>query len=198
MALIGKAMSVTRYLLVRNAGRLENHGGFLCALWWGGGFLLLSTLLSCGGPERQSGDQVGNLNQKFTISPANPVLYQGKAQQFLGHSPWGGSASWSVVPASAGVFSRDGLFTPTGANGHYTVVAMWKKDPRYTATTKLTLVDPPKAPVTDPDVVQASGVQQQVGSMQNSLLAGENVQIIVSQDASGRQKVRHGFAPPVN
>ena len=74
---------------------------------------------------------------------------------------------------------------------------MWKNDVRYTATTSLSLVDPPKPLTTDPTILQASGGIQAAAGIQTSAVVGEVTSAKTSRDSSGSIEVRHGFAPPI-
>ena len=125
-------------------------------------FLLLVALpllgLGCGG-SRPSGDHVGNLNGVLVISPSAPDLIVSQSLQFQATTPWGGGAIWSVQPPSAGTITAGGLFTASATPGTCTVLAMWSRDVRYTASTQVTLFPQPVPSQSSPGLVQADGGQ---------------------------------------
>lgn len=49
-----------------------------------------------------------------------------------------------------------------------------------------------------PDLVQASGVTQRAGSLENAAVAQEALGATTSKDAGGTTEVRHGFDPSTN
>ena len=159
--------------------------------------ILLAGLVACGGSNRVTGDRAGTVNQVLTVSPAQASLAPGQTLQFAATTPWGGSVAWSVVPAAGGSFSANGLFTASGTQGNYTIVAMWNGDVRYTATATATILPPPPPSVSTPDLVSASGGQQGSanGQIQNLAVVGEPVPAVQAADASGTTQVRHGFKP---
>ena len=153
--------------------------------------------LACGGGDRVSGDRAATVNQVMTISPAVATLAPGQTLQFTATIPWGGSASWSVVPATGGTFSPTGLFTASTTQGSYRIVAMWNGDVRYSATAQATILPPPPPTTSKPDVVSASGSQQgsASGAVQNASVVGEPVSARTAADASATSQVRHGYDP---
>ncbi len=165
--------------------------------------LLLGPVLmlgpGCGG-SRISGDHVGTLNWKLRITPDPlPPLVTGQSMTLQARTPWGGQALWSVIPASAGTITPDGLFTAGANPGTGTVFAAWAQDVRYTASTSLTILEPPPPMVTSPDMVLALGAQQTAigSSLTNGAVAGEGVLAQVATSQDGTIQVRHGFLPPV-
>ncbi|NTW87270.1 MAG: hypothetical protein HGB30_14025 [Holophagaceae bacterium] len=157
----------------------------------------LLLLLACGGADRVTGDRAGTLNQVMTVSPAVASLSVGQSLQFTASIPWGGTATWSVVPATGGTFTSGGLFTAAAAPGSYRIVAMWNGDVRYTALAQATILPPPPPAVSRPDIAAASGSQQgsASGQVQNAAVVGEPVVAARSADGSATAKVRHGYDP---
>ncbi len=153
--------------------------------------------LACGGGDRITGDRAATVGQVMSISPAVATLAPGQALQFTANIPWGGSATWSVVPASGGSFSPTGLFTASTTQGSYRIVAMWNGDVRYSATAQATILPPPPPTTSKPDVVSASGSQQgsASGGVQNAAVVGEAVPVHSAADASATRQVRHGYNP---
>ena len=164
--------------------------------WLPVGAALLLTL-ACGGGSKATGDQVNTANQVMTVSPATATLAPGQTAQFTATIPWGGSATWAVLPAAGGTFSGNGLFTASSAQGQYRIVAMWNNDVRYTATATATILPPAPPADSTPDIVSASGAQQtgSTGQSKNSVVVGEAVPAKTATDASGTLVLRHGFRP---
>ncbi len=158
---------------------------------------LLLVALGCGGGSHATGDQVNTANQVMTLSPATATLAPGQTVQFTAVIPWGGSATWAVLPATGGTFSGNGLFTASVTQGTYRIVAMWNTDVRYTATASATILAPAPAADSTPDIVSASGAQQSgaSGQSKNTAVVGEAVPAKRANDASGTLQLRHGFRP---
>ncbi len=154
-------------------------------------------LLACGGGDRTTGDRLATINQVMTVSPAEATLSVGQSLQFTAVIPWGGTATWSVVPATGGTFTPGGLFTAASAPGSYRIVAMWNGDVRYTASAQATVLPPPPPAVSRPDVVSANGSQQgsASGAVQNAAVVGEPMVVRTAADASATVQVRHGYTP---
>ena len=164
------------------------------------GALVLCSILGCsGGGNRTTGDHAGQPNGKFTITPAVATVVSGQTQPFIGSSPWGAGATWSVLPSTGGSFDANGTFTASSTVGQYQIVAMWNSDVRYTATAMVTIVSPPPPAVLNPNLVQAFGAQQGVAgtTITNGAVVGETIPATNAATASGATKVRHGFDPPV-
>ena len=157
---------------------------------------LLLAALGCGGT-RSTGDQVNTANQVMTVSPAVASLAPGQTLQFTATIPWGGAATWSVLPATGGTFSGNGMFTAAATQGQYRIVAMWNSDVRYTATATATVLPPPPPAESSPDLVSASGALQTTatGQSRNTAVVGEAVPAKRATDASGTLELRHGFRP---
>lgn len=153
--------------------------------------------LACGGGDRITGDRTATVGQVMTISPAVATLAPGQTVQYTATTPWGGTASWSVVPATGGTFSSTGLFTASSTQGSYRIVAMWNGDVRYSATAQATILPPPPPTTSKPDVVSASGSQQgsASGQVQNAAVVGEGIPAHSAADASATRQVRHGYNP---
>lgn len=160
-----------------------------------GALLLLA--LGCFGGSHATGDQTNTANQVMTVSPATATLAPGQTTQFTAVIPWGGSATWAVLPATGGTFSGNGLFTASATQGTYRIVAMWSSDVRYTATATATILPPAPPAESTPEIVSASGAQQTGGGGQskNSAVVGEAVPAKTATDASGTLVLRHGFRP---
>ena len=165
--------------------------------WLPVGAALALAMLGCGGGSKATGDQVNTANQVMTVSPATATLAPGQTAQFTATIPWGGSATWAVLPAAGGTFSGNGLFTASSAQGQYRIVAMWNNDVRYTATATATILPPAPPADSTPDIVSASGAQQtgSTGQSKNSVVVGEAVPAKTATDASGTLVLRHGFRP---
>ena len=172
---------------------------------------LLGALLVLGlgcGSTRITGDRVDTLNQTLAIAPLAAAAIPGHAIQFQATIPWGGgSALWSVVPASAGTITAGGLFIAAAADTPgqtCTVRAGWSKDVRYTASTSVAILAPPapgegQAPVaTSPNTVEANGTQQTVPgtTISNGAVVGEAVPATVSTSANGLIQNRGDLLPP--
>ncbi len=155
--------------------------------------------LACGGGDRITGDRAATVGQVMSISPAVATLAPGQTVQYTATTPWGGSATWSVVPAIGGTFTPNGLFTASSTQGSYRIVAMWNGDVRYSATAQATILPPPPPTTSKPDVVSASGSQQgsASGQVQNASVVGEAVPVHSAADASATRQVRHGYDPSV-
>lgn len=155
----------------------------------------MALLMACTGGSKNTGDQVGTINQVMTVTPAVASLAPGQSLQFTATIPWGGKATWSVIPSTGGTFSADGLFTASSAQGSYNIVAMWTQDVRYTATATATILPPPPPAGSTPEIVFASGAQQRSGVVTNSPVLGESVPAERAADPGGVIGVRHGFRP---
>ncbi len=153
--------------------------------------------LACGGGSKTTGDQVNTANQVMTVSPAVASVAPGQTLQFTATIPWGGSATWAVLPATGGTFTGNGLFTASAVQGQYRIVAMWNSDVRYTASATATVLPPPLPADSTPDLVSASGAQSAGGPAptRNTAVVGEPVPATRAADASGTLQVRHGFRP---
>ncbi len=160
------------------------------------GALVLATL-GCGGGSHATGDQVATTNQSMTVSPAVASLAPGQTLQFTAAIPWGGTATWAVLPATGGTFSGNGLFTASATQGTYRIVALWNSDVRYTASATATILPPPPPAESTADLVAASGAQQTpaTGLSKNTAVVGEAVPAARAADASGTLQLRHGFRP---
>ncbi len=160
------------------------------------GVLLFATL-ACGGSSHATGDQAGTVNQVMTVSPAEATVAPGQTLQFTANLPWGGTTTWSVLPATGGTFSGNGVFTASATQGQYRIVAMWNSDVRYTASATATILPPPAPAESTPDLVSASGVQSYGGTVpsRNTAVVGEAVPAIRAADGSGTLQLRHGFRP---
>ena len=158
---------------------------------------MLMAALGCGGGSHATGDQVNTANQVMTVSPAVATVAPGQTLQFTATIPWGGSATWAVLPATGGFFSGNGLFTASGIQGTYRIVAIWNSDVRYTASATATILPPAPPADSTPDLVSASGAQQSGASSQskNTAVVGEAVPATRAADASGTLQLRHGFRP---
>ena len=158
---------------------------------------LLLAALGCSGGSHATGDQVNTANQMMTVSPATATLAPGQTTQFTTVIPWGGSATWAVLPATGGNFSGNGLFTASSVQGQYRIVAMWNSDVRYTASATATILPPAPPADSTPDIVSASGAQQtgNTGQSKNSVVVGEAVPARTATDTSGTLVLRHGFRP---
>ena len=159
-----------------------------------GAFLLPG--LGCGG-SRKTGDQAGTGNWVLRITPDQAAIAAGQTLQFQAATPWGGGVQWAVEPASAGTMDASGLFTASSTLGSCTILAVWSKDVRYTASTSLTVLTPPPAADSTPGLVQAPGSLQTTsgGAYANGAVAGESVPAITSASANATFQVRHGFLP---
>lgn len=158
---------------------------------------LLLVTLGCGGTNRVTGDRVNTVNQVMTVSPLQATVSPGQTVQFTATFPWGGSATWSVVPATGGSFNASGLFTASATPGKYRIVANWNGDVRYTAMAQATVLPAPLPADSTPNVVSASGQQQSsaTGQIQNAAVVGEFVPAKQAAGASGTVEIRHGFKP---
>ncbi|GLH74419.1 hypothetical protein GETHLI_29210 [Geothrix limicola] len=164
-------------------------------------FLPLACLLlglGCFGTNRSS-DRAGTANGKLTVLPEAPTVVAGHTLQFSASTPWGNDVIWSVVPASEGSISTTGLFTASGPPGTATVFAVWAKDVRYVASTRVTILAPAPPAVISPHLVQAFGAAQTVPgtAISNAVVGGETVPAKTAASANEAIQVRHGFDPPV-
>jgi hypothetical protein len=159
------------------------------------GLLLLG--VGCFGTNHSS-DRAGEVNTKMTILPDAPSLLAGQSIQFSASTPWGHEALWSVLPATAGRISATGLFTAT-TPGRATVLAVWAKDVRYTASTAVSVLAPPAPAQSSPNLVQASGTQQTVPgtAIAHAAVVGEAIPATTATTVNGTLQVRHGFDPPL-
>ena len=158
---------------------------------------ILAGLGCIGGSNRSAGDQAGQLNSAFQITPATATLLAGQTLQFSASGPGGGGATWYVLPATGGTCDANGTFTASSTLGQYQVVALWSNDVRYTATATVSIV-PPGAHL-NPNLVQAFGGSQVSanGTRRNRPVGGESVPAQTVATPSGTIQVRHGFDPPV-
>jgi len=159
---------------------------------------LLASLECMAGGSHASGDHAGQTNGPFLIIPPAATIIEGQSLQFSASSPWGGGASWSVVPASGGSIDAGGNFTALMAPGSYRIVALWNEDIRYTATATATVVEAPASAELNLGVVQAFGQHQAApdGSLRNDNVVGEPVAVQNVTGATGSYQVRHGFFLP--
>jgi len=161
-------------------------------------FLLLpALLLGCAG-NQTPGDRAGTVNWTLKVEPSAPTLTVGQTLQFRASAPWGGESLWSVLPSTAGTITPTGLFTAGSEPATCTVLAVWKRDIRYTASASVRVLAQPPPAVSSPNLVQASGVQQIVvgTGTTNAALVGETVAVTTSATSSEAIRVRHGFSPP--
>ena len=158
---------------------------------------ILAGLGCIGGSNQSTGDQPGQLNGTFQITPSTATILAGQTLQFSASSPWGGGATWYVLPATGGTCDASGTFTASSTLGQYQIVALWNKDVRYTATAIVSVVSP--VAHLNPNLVQAFGVSQasKNGTTRNRPVGGETVPARTAATASGTTQVRHGFEPPV-
>ena len=158
---------------------------------------VLALGLGCGGTH-PTGDQAGQVNFTIQIVPAVPTVIVGQSLQLQVSSPWNADALWSVLPPSAGSISGSGLFTASATPGTCTVIAVWPKDVRYTASATLTIYPPPAPVVSTPNYTQTSGTQQttSTGGIADANVVGESFPATTSRSADGTLQVRHGFTPP--
>ncbi|WP_306589708.1 hypothetical protein [Geothrix sp. 21YS21S-4] len=176
-------MSLPRFALSLHALR------FLAAL-----ALLASA--ACTGSNHNRGDRVGTANAVFKVEPALANVLVGQTVQFRAYGPWGQQARWSVVPATGGTFTADGLFTAAAAPGQYRIVAMWNDDVRYTALASATVMALPMPATSSPEIVQASGVGQGTPGdiLWNAVVVGEPLRAMTVEDSTGTVRLRHGFS----
>jgi formylglycine-generating enzyme required for sulfatase activity len=121
-------------------------------LWVG---LLLTFLpMGCGGQKTNGADAAG-VNAAITVAPASAKVTVGQSQAFTADLSLGHGFLWSVVPASLGTFSGDGVFTAKAA-GAGVIVATWAADTRYVGTTTVQTFPAPDATITTPQVVTAA------------------------------------------
>ena len=158
---------------------------------------LLLAAPGCGGGSHATGDQVATANQVMTVSPDVASVAPGQSLQFTASIPWGGTATWAVLPGTGGTFSGNGLFTASSVQGQYRIVAMWNSDVRYTASATATILPPAPPADSTPDIVSASGAQQTgiTGQSKNTAVVGAAVPAKTATDASGTLVLRHGFRP---
>ena len=158
---------------------------------------VLALGLACGGTH-PTGDHAGQVNFTLQILPAVPTVVAGQTLQLQVSSPWSADALWSVQPSSAGTIDASGLFTASSTPGTCTVIAVWPKDVRYTASATLRIYPPPVPAVSTPSYTQTSGTQQTTptGGIANGNVVGESVPATTSRSADGTLQVRHGFTPP--
>jgi hypothetical protein len=161
--------------------------------------LLFAASGCTGGGSRTSGDHAGQVNTLFRITPATAMVPVGQSFQFSASSPWGGGALWTVLPASGGSISKEGIFTASNAPGQCQIVAFWINDVRYTATADVSVVALPPPALPSSGLVQAWGRNLQVspdGSIRNATVAGEPVPNRKTGSADGSVQLRHGFHLP--
>ncbi|NTV74248.1 MAG: hypothetical protein HGA66_08575 [Holophaga sp.] len=162
------------------------------------GVLAASGLVGCiMGGDKAPGDRAGQLNGPFTITPPTAQVLLGQTFHFTASSPWGGGTTWTVLPATAGTIDATGTFTAAATAGTCQIVAMYDKDPRYTATASVHVLAVIPAHV-NPSLVQASGKLQIQGTLRTGNVVGETFPARKSATADGVQQVRHGFDPPTH
>ncbi len=162
------------------------------------GALAVSGMVGCTmGGDKAPGDRAGQLNGPFAITPPTAQVLLGQTFHFSASSPWGGGATWSVLPATAGTIDAKGTFTAGTTPGTCRIVAMYDNDPRYTATASVHMLTAIPAQV-NPALVQASGKLQVQGTLRNAIVVGEGVPARTSVTADGALRVRHGFEPPTH
>ncbi len=167
-------------------------------LWAAVALTTFASLGCIGGSNRSSGDQPGQLNGTFQITPSTATLLAGQTLQFSARGPLGGGgATWYVLPATGGTCDASGTFTASSTLGQYQIVALWSNDVRYTATATVSVVSP--GAHLNPNLVQAFGVAQtsKNGTTRNHPVGGETVPARIAATPSGTMQVRHGFDPPV-
>ena len=111
------------------------------------GAAALALGLACSSGPSNPGDRAGVTNSGFTLSPTPAYVTAGHTLQFSINSLAGGGASYAVFPPSGGTIDGSGLFTAAATPGICTVVAMWSKDVRYTASATVNTLPPPATPV---------------------------------------------------
>lgn len=160
-----------------------------------GALAALGMVACIGGGDKTSSDRAGQLNGPFTITPPAAQVLLGQTFHFTASTPWGGSTTWTVLPATGGTVDATGTFTAAATTGTCQIVAMWNNDPRYTAIASVQVLAAIPAHV-NPALVQASGKLQTQGTLRNGTMVGEAVPARKSATPDGVQQVRHGFDPP--
>jgi hypothetical protein len=162
------------------------------------GLVLLASLGCLAGGTHDSGDHAGQPNGLFLIAPATTTLTAGQSQQFSASTPWGGGATWTVLPATGGSIDANGVFTASTTPGSYSIIALWNNDVRYTATATATVLPPPPPPFINLGLVQAYGERQAAvtGVIHNDNVIGEPVAPLSVVGVTGSYQIRHGFHLP--
>jgi hypothetical protein len=143
----------------------------------------------------------------LTVNPGSAIVAEGSVTRFTAvytpSQPEGGSLTWAVVPATGGTITSDGVYTASGAPGHYTLVATWTakdvaKNGTFNNSASVEILPlPQSSAVLNPDLVEASSAEQTGGAVQNGVVIGQPVPFVVSTDPNGNIEVQNGFIPPI-
>jgi|HubBroStandDraft_6_1064221.scaffolds.fasta_scaffold27521_3 hypothetical protein len=143
----------------------------------------------------------------LVVDPASAVVAAGSVTKFtvtyMPSQPEGGSLTWTVVPATGGTVTSDGVYTASGTPGQYTVVATWTakdlaKNGTFNNSASVQILPlPQSSAVLNPDLVEASSAEQTGGAIQNGVVIGQPFPFVVSADSNGNIEVQSGFTPPV-
>lgn len=156
--------------------------------------LLAGCLAACGG--RTPSKLASTPPPTLALQPASAELQAGQSLQMTLQGASTGSVTWSVLPATGGTITPQGLFTAS-AVGACTVTASLQADPTDTGSASILVV--PAAPASgSTNLVLAGGSHQAVpgGTAVNDPVVQEPFQAVVSTDPSGLFSNRTGFTPP--
>ena len=160
------------------------------------------SIVGCAGsfPNPESPTAVSVNPPSITVAAGSATTF---AAVFTPNSPDGGSLTWSVNPASGGTITDAGVYTAPGTAGSYRVVATWtpassSAGGKITGSAIVNVLPAAQlGAALNPDLVQASGVSQGNGLIQNGAIVGQSDAFLISVDPNGDVQVRSGFAIPV-
>lgn len=164
---------------------------------------LIAGLANCGSG---SASENGFPNPKalpatLIVEPSTVTVAAGSTTTFSASPspPQGFSVVWSVSPATAGTITNSGIFTAAGTATNCMVVASWLPSNPLTGkpttgSASVTVLQPTPP---SPDLTQASGAIQTSGQIENAVIAGERIGLVVSTDPSGNTQSTSGFPVPV-
>jgi hypothetical protein len=143
---------------------------------------------------------------EIAVNPSSVVVAEGSLTTFTAvfspSRPKDSSLTWGVSPASGGTINSKGVYTASQTPGHYIVVAIWSSDHAATgvvsASASVEVLPPPQADaVINPDMAQGSGVTQSNGAVQNQVIVGQSIPLVISADPTGNIQSGSGFMPPI-
>ncbi len=152
-------------------------------------------LAGCSGPTRP----------EISVRPVSIAVDVGSTTTFtvvfFPSRPRGSSLAWQVIPSNGGTISSQGVYTAPEKPGNYTVEAIWTSASGgllANASASVEVNPLPQADVVlNPDMAQASGRAQSNGAIQNGVVVGQAVPLVISTDPSRNVQVGNGFTPPI-
>ena len=129
------------------------------------------------------------------VSPGSLDTIPGREVAFTATQSKAGALLWSVEPASLGTIDASGRFKAGSSPGQGLVRARWAPGPEFSGTAAVTILAPPLAAQTSPDLCEASGaIQTSVnGASRNHAVVSEDVEPRTASTPDGTLVLHHGY-----